>query len=171
MVMVMVIAINGWFTVQYTENISKSEHENGALNLLSQSVTGLHSCWFAWFFSSGPKLLHLLHVFLFWHQYMALYCTCKRVKWRHFSIWQWAINFRLIRRLCLHLLNAYIAVSSLLWYPWFFLYPCCPKPYTTPTPTPHRTKHEEKPRPITFHRTFYVKLCGHVINTYIKYII
>lgn len=44
MVMVMVIAINGWFTVQYTENISKSEHENGALNLLSQSVTGLHSC-------------------------------------------------------------------------------------------------------------------------------
>lgn len=36
--------------------ISKSEHENGALNLLSQSATGLHSCWFAWYFFIGAKI-------------------------------------------------------------------------------------------------------------------
>lgn len=35
--------------------------------------------------------------------YMGLYCTCKRVKWRHFSIWQWTINFRLILRLCVYI--------------------------------------------------------------------
>lgn len=76
------------------------------------------------FCHAGCDCMHLSHAFLF---LASLYSTCGIYvahvrEWRHFSIWQWAINFRLILRLCLHLLNAYIAVSSLLWYSGLFLH-------------------------------------------------